>query len=145
VLTSHPDDNVDADLTVYYWNGSGWDVVGSSGGSDSNERVLLANPPAGDYAIEIYGYAIPSGVEDIGLNISEVSGKDLVMSVGDLPSSIVSGTEYTLELTFTDWPTELGPYLGVVFLGPPESPLALEVPVYVYDVMYTFFPLIFVP
>jgi hypothetical protein len=127
VTTFHPNSNVDADLVVYYWTGSTWVAVGSSGRSDSNERVLLTNPPAGDYRVEIYGYAIPGGATDVQLDVEEISGAG-AMTVSGLPSAIVPGTLYELELHFEDTP-DVGVWNGALYLGPEGSPTAIEIPV----------------
>ncbi|MFD0315024.1 S8 family serine peptidase [Streptomyces flavalbus] len=48
----------DLDLTVYDGNG---DEVGQSADGDSEESVSIANPAAGTYTVEVYGYGVPSG------------------------------------------------------------------------------------
>jgi hypothetical protein len=131
VTTSHPDSSVDADLVVSYWNGSSWATVGDSGRSDSNERVLLPHPPAGDYRVEVTGYAIPGGSADVHLDITEVSGEGGVI-VSSMPVTIELGVEYTLDLQFATMP-DPGIWNGVVFLGPAGSPMAIEIPVTLYQ------------
>ncbi|MFB8777774.1 S8 family serine peptidase [Streptomyces broussonetiae] len=48
----------DLDLTVYDSNG---DVVGQDADGDSEEQVSIADPAAGTYTVEVYGYGVPSG------------------------------------------------------------------------------------
>jgi hypothetical protein len=138
VTTSHPNADVDADLAVSYWNGSSWQALGSSMRSDSNERVMLIHPSAGEYRIELYGYAIPGGSADIRLNVVEVSGEG-GMTIGGLPTSIALDVEYALDLQFVTLPT-LGVWHGVVFLGPPQSPTAIEIPVTLYQGVTFYLP-----
>jgi hypothetical protein len=114
-----------------FWDGAAWVPVGSSGRSDSNERILLSYPPAGEYRIEVYGYAIPGGTADIRLDITEVSGEGGII-VSGLPDSIELGVEHTLNLQFETMP-DPGTWNGAVFLGPAGSPLAIEIPVTLYQ------------
>ncbi|MEV4438694.1 S8 family serine peptidase [Streptomyces sp. NPDC049577] len=51
------DAKADLDLTVY----KDGKVVGSSAGGSANELVTLDKPAAGEYTIEVAGYAVPSG------------------------------------------------------------------------------------
>jgi hypothetical protein len=129
INTSNPDPSIDIDLEVYYWTGSGYAFVGSSGRSDSNEQVLLSEPMAGDYLIAVYGYGVPGGVTDFYLDIEEISGLG-GMTVTDLPTSIVVGETYTMYVHFEEWP-EYGLWNGMVMLGPEGSPTAIQIPVWV--------------
>ncbi|MFR9796225.1 S8 family serine peptidase [Streptomyces sp. MS06] len=52
------DASADLDLTVYDQNGK---VVGQSADGDSEEAVSLAEPAAGMYTVEVYGYSVPAG------------------------------------------------------------------------------------
>ncbi len=131
VTTSHADSNVDADLVVSYWDGSSWITVGDSGRSNSNERVLLGHPPAGDYRVEVAGYAIPGGTADVHLDITEVSGEGGMIFSGT-PVTIELGVEYTLDLQFETTP-DPGIWNGAVFLGPAGSSMAIEIPVTLYQ------------
>ncbi len=127
VNTFHPNPSVDVDLVVYY-EGT---PVGSSGRSDSNEQVLLSNPPAGEYQIELYGYGIPMGITPTALDIVEISGAG-AMTVGNLPTSIETGVWYEMDLHFETRP-DFGVWTGLVFLGPEGSPTAVEIPVTLYQ------------
>ncbi len=140
VTTSNPDAGVDADLTVYRRVGAQWVEVGYSGRADSNERVLLYNPVAGDYLIEVYGYAIPGGTADVDVAVTEVSGAG-AMTVTGLPTSIVLGQTYDLTLHFTTTPP-FGTWYGMVLMGPAESPTAIEIPVTIEPVR-AYLPVIF--
>ena len=130
VNTYNDDPTIDIDLEVYYWTGSTWTLVGSSGRSDSNEQVLLAFPPAGDYLIAVYGYAVPGGTTGYWLSIEEISGAG-AMTVSGLPQSIQSGVLYEMDVHFETGPVGAGIWNGVIFLGPADSPTAIAVPVYV--------------
>ncbi|MBN2547928.1 MAG: choice-of-anchor J domain-containing protein, partial [Anaerolineales bacterium] len=129
INTFHPDENTDADLTVYYYDEDLGDyvVVGSSGASNSNEQVILTYPKAGEYVVEIYGYSIPNPDTYVDLYISEISGLG-AMTFENLPSSIELGAEYTIDVVFSN-PPEYGFWYGAIFLGPVGSPNAMMIPV----------------
>lgn len=129
INTWHPDENTDADLTVYYYDEDLGDyvVVGSSGASNSNEQVILTYPKAGEYVVEIYGYSIPNPDTYVDLMIYEISGLG-AMTFENLPTSIELGTEYTIDVVFSN-PPELGFWYGAIFLGPAGSPTAMMIPV----------------
>ncbi|MFI5616677.1 S8 family serine peptidase [Streptomyces sp. NPDC051567] len=55
------DTAADLDLEVYRVLNGARTLVGSSADGDSEESVSLVNPAAGDYVVEVIGYAIPSG------------------------------------------------------------------------------------
>jgi hypothetical protein len=134
ITTAHPAanvDNVDADLVVSYWDGGAWVPAGDSTRADSNERIRLTYPPAGDYRVEIQGTAIPGGTTGVQLNIKEVSGLG-AMVVSGLPISVELGVEYTPDLHFERRP-DPGIWNGAVFLGPAGSPVAIEIPVTLYQ------------
>ncbi|MEU3250224.1 S8 family serine peptidase [Streptomyces sp. NPDC006997] len=61
VIGNVSDAAADLDLTVYDGNG---DTVGQSADGDSEESVSIANPAAGTYTVEVYGYGVPSGSTD---------------------------------------------------------------------------------
>ncbi|MFP3991361.1 S8 family serine peptidase [Streptomyces sp. E11-3] len=54
------DASADLDLAVYL----GDELVGQSAGGDSEERVTLTEPAAGEYTIVVDGYAVPAGETD---------------------------------------------------------------------------------
>ncbi|MFJ8599584.1 S8 family serine peptidase [Streptomyces shenzhenensis] len=55
------DTAADLDLTVYDADGN---QVAQSAGGDSEEAVSLAEPAAGTYTVEVYGYSVPAGSTD---------------------------------------------------------------------------------
>nr|WP_234382498.1 S8 family serine peptidase [Streptomyces dysideae] len=52
------DQATDLDLVVYDAKGA---VAGQSADADSEESVSLANPAAGTYTVEVFGFGVPSG------------------------------------------------------------------------------------
>lgn len=133
VRTSLPIPGEDIDLEVWRDNNSNGIVdagdvrVGSSGRSDSEERVFILNPGAGAYIASVYGYKV-TGTQNFQLTIEEVSGMG-AMHVTNIPASINLGQSYTMNLVIDTPPATAGRWMGMVFLGPVGSPYAIQIPV----------------
>jgi len=91
----------DIDLYVYRVNNDGTEtLVGSSGGSTSNEEVNLVNPAAAQYVVYVHGFNV-SGTASFTL-FSWVLGST---SAGNMtvtaPTAATVGASGTINLTFT--------------------------------------------
>jgi subtilisin family serine protease len=92
----------DLDLVV----ARGTTVVGTSGGSTSNEMVTLTNPPAGDYKVCVVGYAPVGGsatykLSTWVLNPGATGGNFKVMA----PSMVALGGTASVSLSWSGLPT----------------------------------------
>jgi hypothetical protein len=92
----------DLDLVV----ARGTTVVGTSGGSTSNEMVTLTNPPAGDYKVCVVGYAPVGGsatykLSTWVLNPAATGGNFKVMA----PSMVALGGTASVSLSWSGLPT----------------------------------------
>lgn len=56
-------ENADLDLYIHYRSPTGWVQVGQSFNAGSNEDVILADQPAGLYAISVHGYNLQGQTE----------------------------------------------------------------------------------
>ncbi|MGY1496840.1 S8 family serine peptidase [Streptomyces sp. QTS52] len=58
VIGDASDTGADLDLTVYGKDGN---LVGQDADADSEETVSVLDPAAGEYTVEVYGFAVPGG------------------------------------------------------------------------------------
>jgi uncharacterized repeat protein (TIGR01451 family) len=111
--------------------GSGDELVASSGSAGSDEVIEATNLPDGDYLILVYGFTVTGTPGVFHLTYRDVAGAGVV-SVNGLPGAIAAGKVYTLSLRI-DEPPQPGAWEGLVLLGPPVAPTALELPVTIYQ------------
>jgi hypothetical protein len=129
VVTGNSPGN-DIDLTVRRWNGSAWEDLASSEGVADEERVTVLSPVDGEYQVEVFGYDVDPSPATFDMTITAIQGGDV--DVSGLPAGAVSaGTTVTASV---DWANDWGvtgtstARMGGVFLGPPEAPRAVWVP-----------------
>ncbi|MCL4079210.1 cell wall-binding repeat-containing protein [Coriobacteriia bacterium Es71-Z0120] len=120
----------DLDLYVYWFDGSGWQLVGASETATGDEHVRIEQPADGSYLIDVYGYSV-SGTDTFELTASYPMGGDL--QVSGLPSGPLSaGQVVPLSVDWTKYRGDLaereGDFEGVVYLGPTEAPRAIAIP-----------------
>jgi subtilisin family serine protease len=126
-------DPIDIDLYLLYdANGDGafdwtYEVVAVSGTSTAAEHIRYYLPKDGRYRIAVHGYRVPSPSK-FNIRILVVDGKDLQVSIPRWP--IRGGCPATLGLSFPPAPAG---GTGIVFLGPPEAPGVIPVPVNVRE------------
>ncbi len=103
----------DLDLVVVGPSGA---VVGSSGGSTSDEEVNLANPAPGTYIVHVQGYAVPSGSTSFTLfswALGTTAAGNMTVSA---PASATLGATGTINLSFNSLVNGTK-YLGSVVYG----------------------------
>ncbi len=117
----------DIDLYLYWWNGSGWQLMASSLTSTAAEHVRVEDPPDGQWLIGINNYSGPAGHFDLtldyGINVGGLSfsGVPTGTIAAGMPVSFTVSYSYPMMANTT--------YGGVVLVGPPEAPSLKEIPV----------------
>jgi subtilisin family serine protease len=91
------DPSADLDLTVH----KDGEVVGSSADGDSEESVVLQNPEAGTYTIEVDGYEVPAGSTEYDYRDVFFSPTLGTLSTGGTAVELGSGQSATVDGTFT--------------------------------------------
>jgi len=102
----------DIDLYVYRVVGSTETLVGSSGGSTSNEEVNLLNPTAGDYVVYVHGFNV-SGTANFTLFSWVLGSTNAGNMTVTAPAAATVGGSGTVNLTFSGL-TPGTKYLGSV-------------------------------
>ena len=125
-------DSADIDLYLQHWNGSKWVVVGKSTSSSGNEDIKLLRPEAGDYAIEVNGYHVPTPKTPFTVTWDAPEGSSLTLRNAPV-GALHAGSAYTMALDWTrpgvaPYPED-NLYHGVVYLGVPGDPRIIEIPV----------------
>jgi uncharacterized repeat protein (TIGR01451 family) len=112
------------------WN-SGDEVVAVSGSAGSDEAIEASGLPDGNYLILVYGYTVTGAPGVFQLRYRSVSG-DGVVSAEGLPDGVAADAVHTLTLRIEEPPAP-GVWEGLILLGPPAAPTALELPVTVFQ------------
>jgi len=128
ITTSSPDP-IDIDLYLLYdANGDGifdgtYEVVALSASSVAAEHIRYYLPKGGRYRIAVHGYRVPKPSKfEISILVAEA--RDIQVSVP--AGAFRRGRPETVGLTFPPAP-EGG--VGIIFLGPPEAPGVIPLPV----------------
>jgi subtilisin family serine protease len=100
-----------SDLDLYVYRGS--TLVGSSGGSTSDEEVSLVNPTAADYTVYVHGYDTHGGTANFTLFTWVLGTADAGNMTVSAPATAVTAGTGTIGLTFTGL-TPGTKYLGSV-------------------------------
>jgi len=101
----------DLDLQVFYFTGTGFVFVGSSGSATSEEEVNIPNPPAGFYVVLVIDFASAPGPTPYALFNFNLDGNDAGNSVVTAPASATVATSGAVQI---DWSALSG---GTRYLG----------------------------
>lgn len=131
---SSADPAIDLDLYLLHdANGDGvfdWDteLIELSGQPGANEHIKVVLPKDGLYRIAVHGFKVPSP-SFFDISILVVDGKDISLT---LPKGRVRfGIPQTVKLSF---PPAAEGSIGMLFLGPPDAPGVLPLPIKVENV-----------
>ncbi|MGP4111638.1 S8 family serine peptidase [Streptomyces sp. 4N509B] len=117
-LGNAADLSADLDLFVYYGTGEDMVEVGASTTPTSEELVVVTNPEAGTYTVEIHGYEVPSGATEFDYQDAYLSPDLGTITVSDEPVSLGNGesAEVGAEVTVTGAAAADREFLGSVRL-----------------------------
>lgn len=122
----------DIDLFLLYdFNGDGafdfnTELISASTTPTAEESIRILLPLDGDYQLLVHGWAIPAGESAFDLLINAVQGNAIQTS--NAPEGQISPNRlYTFNVDFDTTGLAPGSYTGVITLGPPEGPSAVQV------------------
>jgi uncharacterized repeat protein (TIGR01451 family) len=119
-------DIADIDLYLYYYGAGGWTQRAVSGGSDSNEYIMLTGPEDGFWLVGVNNYSGPAGHFNLTRVVASKAGGITItgLPVGNVPAH----TDVPLTIHFEKELDAGITYPGVVLVGPPEAPELKEIP-----------------
>ncbi len=118
------------DLDIYLVNPLN-QIVAFSQEEGSSEVVEVAFPMDGTWSVYVYGYEVPGssiGYEFLYWKVSATPGGNL--KVGGAPSDAVSGTEGTIDISWSDAVSGAGPefyYVGAISHSDENGPYGLTI------------------
>ncbi|GIV84235.1 MAG: hypothetical protein KatS3mg052_1242 [Candidatus Roseilinea sp.] len=120
----------DIDLYLFRWTGSAWQQMAASNGPTSAENITLNNPPDGTWLIGINNYAGPAGTFNLTKQVKYNVGG---ISFSGAPSgSVPANAPITFTVHYSHSMQPGSVYEGLVFVGPPEAPRLVQLPVTIY-------------
>jgi hypothetical protein len=125
-----PDEDIDLFVARKRSDGTFQVVGASTGAAGATEEVTLIAPPAGEYEVWVYGFAVSSADTAAGnpVGVDIVQGRDLTIT--GIPSGAVpANTPVTLHVAFANAVHSTAPYNAELLLGPDVAPTAVTVPV----------------
>jgi subtilisin family serine protease len=120
--------SIDLYLYVDYWDGQRWSWIAASGGGGPVQYVRIEPVRDGRYRIRVDGgNNIPPG-STFDLTIKAVRGGDVLTTPAVVPGPIAPGTTLTFTVGYDRADLVPGVYDGKVFIGPPEAPALVSLP-----------------
>jgi hypothetical protein len=135
VMVDGPDD---ADLDLFVLrdaNGDGvfaypGEQVASATGPTADERILIAGPANGRYAVWVHGWAVAPGGSAYRLTIDAPAGNDIT-ALTDHQGPVAEGADVDLQVCVNLPAGASGELTGEVVVGPPQAPRLVDIPVMV--------------
>ncbi len=120
---------IDLYLYVDYFDGQRWNWIAGSGGGGPNQYVRIEPVRDGRYRLRVDGgLNIPAGGSTFDLTVKAVRGTDVTVDPAQVPGPVAPGTTLTFTIGFDQPGLAPGVYDGKVFVGPPEAPALISLP-----------------
>jgi hypothetical protein len=120
---------IDLYLYIDYFDGQRWNWIAGGGGGGPFQYVRIEPVPDGPYRVRVDGgLNIPAPGRTFELTIKAVNGTDVTVSPSLVPGPILPGTTLTFTVSYSRTGMLPGTYDGKVFVGPPEAPSLLSLP-----------------
>lgn len=128
----------DADDDGEFTNG---EVISSSVGADSEERIRIEQPVDGDYLIVVNGWKVDDPPALFDLSIKAIQGDDLQLT-GVPSGNVAAGTNF-INLAWNKTVQEGESWTGIVFMGPTFAPTATQMEIEILPCLAYYFPSVF--
>ncbi|HUS16870.1 MAG TPA: S8 family serine peptidase, partial [Chloroflexia bacterium] len=123
---------MDLYLYIDYFDGERWIWLTGGGGGGPFQYARVEPAQDGRYRVRVDGGVnVPAGGSTFILTIKAVRGTDLTVTPSLVPGPVVPGTTLTFTVGYDRPGLPPGIYDGKVFIGPPESPALVSLPMQV--------------